>query len=51
MPLLLLLLTLLLLALAPFFAAAGKNIEGKLRGAVMVGREYGWAGGSCQCEV
>ena len=51
MPLLLLLLTLLLLALAPFFAAAGKSIEVEFRGAVVVDREYGWAGGSCQCEV
>jgi hypothetical protein len=45
--LLLLLLTLLPLALAPFFAAAGKNIEGKFRGAVRVG----CASGRCQCDV
>jgi len=49
--LLLLLLTLLLLTLAPFFAPAGKDIEGKFRGAVRVGREYACASGSCQCEV
>jgi len=41
----------MLWALAPLFAAAGKNIEGKIGGAVRVGREYGCVGGSCQCEV
>jgi len=49
--LLVLLLTLLLFALAPFFAAAGKKIEGKFGGGVRIGREYACARGSCQCEV